>query len=78
MPAKVLPLLGTGGKLEGMRMTVKGIARSSRYCQNALPCRSSDTSPSERGITQLPSRRLCLGGLTCDVEKYGVIVAGSR
>src|SRR6266481_1907485 len=69
MPANVLPLLETGGKFEGRRKTVRGIPRSSRYCQKALPCRKSNTSPSERGITQFPSRRLCLAGFIWEVEK---------
>src|SRR5260370_24318654 len=78
IPANVLPRLGTGGKFEGRRKTVRGIPRSSRYCQKALPCRKSNTSPSERGNTQLPNRRLCLGGFPAEVKKYAVTMAGAR
>src|SRR5947207_1635987 len=81
MPAIVRPRLGIGGKFDGMRNTVTGTPRSSRYSQNALPCRNCSALPLPNGITQLPrSRReqVVAAGSRCGLARETSIRAGNR
>src|SRR5262245_34358009 len=78
MPDSCCPWPLAGGKFAGARSTVVEIPRSSSVCQNGLPSRRSLIDPEARGTTQLPTLRVLEGASARVVDRYGVIVSGSR
>ena len=70
--------LPEGGKFAGMRTTVVSIPRFSSTSQKGCPWRSSSTLSDPSGIWYLPSFSFLSEGSARLVDRYGIIVFGSR